>query len=126
MTGLRIIVCGGRDFTCQRTVDDALDAVRRKRGDFTLVHDGDHGASLLAACWAASRGIEAEAHPINVTDDHGHILRCKAERMRNQYVLELGTDAVVAFSEGTSAEDMCRRAEEAGVPVWRVPVRGQR
>jgi len=35
-------------------------------------------------------------------------------------MLELGTDAVVAFPGGNGTADMVRRAEAAGVPVWRV------
>lgn len=123
MTGpeahLRVIVCGGRDFTDQRTVDDALDAVRRKRGDFVLVHGGAQGADLLAGLWAASRGVEFEAHPA-AWAQHGR----RAGPMRNQYMLDLGADAVVALPGGRGTADMVRRAEAAGVPVWRVPVAG--
>jgi len=112
---IRVIVCGGRDFTDQRVVDDTLDRVHRKHGAFTLVHGGAQGADLLAALWAASRGVEAEGHPA-AWAVHGRAAGPK----RNQYMLELGTDAVVAFPGGRCTADMVRRARGAGVPVWEV------
>lgn len=116
---IRVIVCGGRDFTARETVDAALDAVRRKRGDFTLVHGGAQGADLLAGLWAVARGVEVEVHPA-AWAQHGR----RAGPLRNQYMLDLGADAVVAFPGGRGTADMVARAEAAGVPVWRVPVGG--
>ncbi|MGB0731782.1 MAG: DUF2493 domain-containing protein [Miltoncostaeaceae bacterium] len=112
---IRVIVCGGRDYLDREAVDAALDAVHRKHGAFTLVHGGANGADLLAGLWAASRGVEFEVHPAAWTQ-HGK----RAGPMRNQHMLELGTDAVVAFPGGRGTADMVSRAEKAGVPVWRV------
>ena len=100
---IRVIVCGGRDFTDQRVVDNALDAVLRKHGAIALlcgrVGAEVSGASLLSLLWAASRSVDAHPYPAGTLP---------------------GADAAVACTGG---DDMAACAEAAGVPVWRVPAR---
>ena len=112
---IRVIICGGRHCVEQEAIDGALDRVLRKHPGFTLIHGGTQGVALLASLWAASRSVATECHPAATEGDHD-----TNEARRNQYMLELGTDAVVAFPGEASTADMVRRAEAAGVPVWRV------
>ena len=111
---IRVIVCGGKAFADQRTIEESLDAVRRKRGDFEAVVVGSGSASLLASLWAVSRGLKHEWHE-PAWGAHG----ARAGRIANQFALDLGADAVVAFPGPAVVDHMVEIARSAGVPVWR-------
>lgn len=110
---IRVVVCGGQDFTDQRTIDAALDAVRRRHEAFEVVAVGSSGPALIATLWAASRGLPFEQHEPMATPDG------TAWEQLNRYVVDLGTDAVVAFPGRGATEHMVGVAEASGVPVWR-------
>ena len=60
---MRLLVCGGRDYSDQRTLFRALDKLMTKRQVVTLIHGAATGADSLAGQWAESRGIEQIACP---------------------------------------------------------------
>lgn len=113
--GLRVLVCGGRDFGDGLMLDDALSRVRHHRGVSHLIHGGARGADALADVWARYHGV-----PRSVFFAQWHTHGKAAGPIRNQRMLDEGKlDLVVAFPGGRGTEDMVRRATEAGVRVWR-------
>ena len=112
---MRILVCGGRDYTDKESVFRALDAVHAKRGITRIIHGDARGADSLGKEWALSRGIPHIPFPAD-WNKHGK----RAGPIRNQQIIDEGKpDGVVAFPGGVGTADMCRRAEAAGVKVWK-------
>ena len=112
---LRIIVCGGRDYRDRQAVFDALDRLHAKRGIDFLIQGVADGADYLAWQWANERGVPCGSYPAH-WDEHGK----RAGPIRNQKMIEEGkADGVVAFPGGAGTADLVRRAEAAGITVWR-------
>jgi len=109
-----IIVCGGRNYQDRERVFAALDRAHAKRRITLLVHGGAPGADTLAGEWAKERGVWVQVFEAD-WDRHGKA----AGPMRNQAMLDAGCGGVIAFPGGSGTADMCRRAERAGVKVWR-------
>jgi hypothetical protein len=122
VSGIRLLVCGGRHFLDRDRVFAALDRVDARHPIGVLIHGGARGADKLAAEWAARRGIPAEEYPAQ-WDLHGR----GAGPIRNRQMLEEGRPhAVVAFPGndhtavlGVGTADMVGRAAAAALPVWR-------
>jgi predicted Rossmann-fold nucleotide-binding protein len=111
---MRVLVCGGRDYTDRGAVYLALDRLHEKRGIDVVIHGAARGADTLAADWAAANGVPAEPYPADWSRGR------QAGPVRNQLMLDQGRpDGVVAFPGGAGTADMCRRAEAAGLRVWR-------
>jgi hypothetical protein len=111
---MKLIVCGGREWSSVGLTYRALDAVVKKRGVELIITGCARGADSLAVAWATSRGV---AHTVYRADWDG--LGRRAGAVRNQQMLDQGKpDGVVAFPGGRGTADMVRRALEAGVPVW--------
>ena len=115
MSGLRILVCGGRDYSDSRAVYRALDRIRAERGIAVLIHGAARGADSIAARWAEQENVATLAFPAD-WEQHGRAAGPK----RNQQMLDEGRpDGVVAFPGGVGTADMVRRAQAAGIGVWR-------
>jgi hypothetical protein len=112
--GKRIIVCGGRGYTDRERVNQALDAAHAKSPIAVIVHGGASGADTLAKLWAQERGILREEYPAR-WHEHGRA----AGPVRNQQMADCGADGCIAFPGGRGTTDMVRRAQEAGIPVWK-------
>lgn len=112
--GLRVLVCGGRDYEDWATLRSALINLRAERG-IALIIQGGHwsGADKMAGIWAAQRGI-----PCARMDAHWNALGRKAGPRRNQWMIDLlRPDLVLAFPGGAGTADMIRRARASGIPV---------
>lgn len=106
----RVLVCGGRNYRQQSSVDMVLDALPRPS---VIIHGAARGADTLAAKWAANRGIPTEAYPAD-WDAYGN----NAGGMRNTQMLQQGRPhVVVAFPGGTGTANMIRQSRHAGIPV---------
>jgi hypothetical protein len=115
MIMLRLLVCGGRDYTDRTRVFKALDTVNARRGISLLIHGGAPGADSLAGEWAKLRKVEVKVYPAD-WDTHGKA----AGPLRNQQMIDDGKpDAVVSLPGGVGTADMTQRAEAAGLKVWR-------
>lgn len=113
---MRIVVTGGRDFNDIGAIDMALDAVRRKHGDFTLINGCARGADTLCRQWASDRGLPCDDFPAD-WNKYGK----GAGHIRNQKMIDEGKpDALVAFKGGRGTADMVRRCKSVGMPVWEV------
>lgn len=110
---MRVLVCGGRDYSDQRTLFRALDKLMTKRQVVTLIHGAAPGADSLAGQWAEARGIEQIACPAE-WEKHGK----RAGPLRNAHMLTLKPDGLVAFPGGRGTADMVMQAINAGLNVW--------
>lgn len=129
---MRILVTGSRDWADRNAVYRALNQVCDDFGlnyppdeygntmpdpsRITVVHGHcPTGADQIADDWCIGAFFEAERHPAD-WDRHGKA----AGPIRNQEMVDLGADLVLAFpargiSRGTW--DCVDRAREAGIPV---------
>jgi hypothetical protein len=115
MSGLVLIVCGGRDFEDSRKVWDALDELKSQRGVAKIKHGGCRtGADAIAHRWAEEYGIAIEVYDAD-WERNGKA----AGPIRNQAMADSGADGCVAFPGGRGTSDMVRRAEGASIKVWR-------
>lgn len=110
---MRVLVCGGRDFTDREWLYSVLDSLPSK--PMYVIHGGAAGADKMAGEWAKSRFIPALVFEAD-WKQHGRA----AGPIRNQFMLDEGhPDLVIAFPGGRGTADMVRKAEAAGVPVMR-------
>lgn len=118
---MRVLVCGGRDYTNRDAVFATLDVLKKQYGQLTIIQGGEPGADSLASEWAFA---QPSCHLINEPADwkkHGK----SAGPIRNQLMLDLHKpELVVAFPGGHGTTDMVRRAQKAKVPVILVGPQG--
>lgn len=110
---VRVLVCGGRDYSDKTAVWGWLQAVHLSCGIAAIIEGGATGADALAASWAAAESVPVEHFPAD-WETHGRA----AGPLRNQRMLDEGKpDVVMAFPGGRGTADMVRRAKAACVPV---------
>jgi hypothetical protein len=123
--GKVVLVCGGREYDDEATLDAALSATHSKLGIALLVQGGQQrkkgsrtvGADWLAKQWAMKRGIQTCTFDAN-WDSLGR----PAGPRRNEAMTHfLSIDVGVAFPGGTGTEGMSAILEAKGITVWRVP-----
>jgi len=110
---IKILVCGGRDYTDEATVFKTLDYYLGKYGSVYIIQGGARGADALAKKWAQDRKqkwTEFKADWANLGKHAGPI--------RNKVMLETSKpDFVVAFKGGKGTQNMISLARAAGVSV---------
>jgi hypothetical protein len=110
---LRILVCGGRDFTDVELLYRTLDEIAIIHGIARVVTGLAAGTDLAADGWAEWRKISRGGYKIRRPHEDGY--------QRNQRMLDSEPiDLVVAFPGGNGTADMVRRAQRAGIPVKEV------
>lgn len=124
---MRILVCGGRDYTDQDFVYQTLDRLHKQYGFDVVIEGNAHGVDRMAGYWARRRRLDNVKESVTQADydKHGRYL---APKVRNQRMLDKhNPDLVVAFPGGGGTMDMVARALRAGVRVERVkaPAQGQ-
>jgi hypothetical protein len=111
-TGMKLLVCGGRDFAGQTELWAALDALSPKE----VCQGGARGADELAGLWAAERGVPCSVFKAD-WETHGKA----AGPIRNAEMLKaFKPTLVLATPGGRGTDDMVRRSRKAGVPVLRL------
>ena len=117
MEGLRVLVCGGRNYHNQEHVWTTLSELDAKQPFGLLIHGAATGADRLAQTWALNRLIPDREFDSNWPKYGG-----AAGAIRNQHMIEEGKpDLVVAFSGGPGTGDLVQRAKLHGVKVIEVP-----
>lgn len=130
---MKVLVCGGRDYSDQERVFQVLDYLDLNRSPIRLViHGAAKGADALGKKWAETRGVEDDAYPalwdwleasnavIKRTRD-GRPYNANAGPDRNAKMLSHGKpDLVVAFPGGRGTDDMTEKARAFGVKVLEV------
>lgn len=113
---MRVLVCGGRDYSDDKKVSETLEQIDRENQIKVLIEGGARGADCLAASWASSASIKVHTFKAD-WKTHGR----PAGVIRNQKMLDIGKpDLVVAFPGGRGTADMVRRAKTAGVRVLEI------
>lgn len=131
---MKVLVCGGRKYWKMFEMTAILDKLNKERVIHFIIHGDAPGADRLAGQWADRRGILCKPYPAdwdNITrpgavvrnrKGYGTQYDAAAGHVRNQKMLDVEKpDLVVAFPGGDGTQDMIRRAEAAGVKVFRVP-----
>ncbi len=117
---MRVLVCGGRDYSDRDHVNNELIRLNHQRGPFfVVIHGAATGADHEAMLWAEMMGIKHK--PVAAEwEKHGKA----AGPMRNQRMIDEGKPAlVIAFPGGNGTADCVRRAEKAGIEVIRIKPR---
>lgn len=119
---MRILVCGGRNFSDRDLVFDALYKIAPERPpdeygntlpDCTIIHGGAKGADSIADEWAVVNWTGLEIYKAD-WNTHGKA----AGAIRNRRMLRDGKpDVVVAFPGGRGTADMVKIAQAAGIKV---------
>lgn len=112
---MRIMVTGSRTWSSRACIEQALFGCMVKYDGLVVIAGGAPGADRLAAQVCEDLGVQFEEYP---ADWDG--LGPKAGFVRNQAMIEMSIDGVVAFWDGTSkgtrhAVDL---AVKRGITVW--------
>lgn len=114
---MRVLVCGGRNYSDATVLKGVLDGLQRTYGRLTIIQGGATGADAIARDWAYE---QPSAHLINEAANwsaHGRA----AGPIRNQRMIdEHKPDLVVAAPGGRGTSDMVRRAKAAGIKIYRI------
>lgn len=104
---MRVLVCGGRDYTDKVRMSRILSRHHISH----LIHGAARGADTLAAEWAISRNIPTSPYPAD-WDKYGK----SAGYIRNSKMLKKGKpDLVIAFPGGKGTASMIRLTKSAKV-----------
>lgn len=112
---MRLLVCGGRDFTDRALLHQVLDTLP---SDFIdcIIHGAARGADTLAGEYAGIIYAKELRFPAE-WDKYGR----SAGAVRNQQMLTEGKPTlVIAFPGGAGTRNMITLARRAGVPVLEV------
>ena len=127
---IKILVCGGRDYTDHVTFNRELIKSLAHEGlveepcftNLTIIHGAARGADTLAHLFCKMFGIKEKAYP--VTADDWDLHGKKAGILRNIKMLSENPDIlyVVAFPGGSGTEHMKNLAIKRRIEVFTVPV----
>ena len=109
----KLLITGGREFKDREGAFALLDRAHAKFKITHLIHGDARGADRIAAEWAVSRGVQVVACPANW--EH---YKNAAGPIRNQYMIELCPDAVLAFPGGKGTKNMVEQAARHNVTVY--------
>lgn len=106
---MRVLVCGGRDFTDAALVDKVLSRAHARRPIAAIIQGGARGADQLAAEWARNHQV-----PVETFNADWKTYGKGAGMIRNQRMLDdAAPDYVVALPGGRGTADMVARARNA-------------
>lgn len=129
---MKLLVCGGRNYTNPAMVYRTLDDLHRRRPVTEFIQGGANGADKLAKQWAMTKPEImrweckaawtdlSHADAIIKTRHDGTQYDAMAGHRRNARMLEWKPDLVVAFPGGDGTADMVKQARAAGVEVIEV------
>jgi hypothetical protein len=117
MKSIRVCVCGGRDFNDQEFVFKTLDHLLSKNNynEVTLINGAMRGVDNLSSQWGFQYPdyVTIVEVPAN-WNKYGNA----AGPLRNQKMIDLGFDLLIAFPGGSGTKDMKKRAKKACIPVY--------
>lgn len=118
---MRVLVCGGRDYSDYDTVCKTLDEIinlpfEEAYTKVVIIHGMARGADALADKYAVNRYIPVESYPAD-WEKHGRA----AGHVRNKQMLDEGKpDLVIAFPGGKGTANMVEQAQKAGIKVVQI------
>ena len=110
--GTLVAIAGGKDVQDPAAVIAKLDQTRAKYADIVLVHGGGPGVERIAARWAERNGVDQVVCKPD-WDRHGRA----APFRRNEELLQLLPQGVLAFPGSGITENLVDRARQLGIPV---------
>lgn len=106
---MKLLVCGGRTFTAQRTLNKKLDELAPD----CILEGGASGADYFGRRYATDRGLPLMEMPANWS-----FYGKSAGPIRNRWMLEFGMpDLVLACPGGPGTNNMKELARKAGLEV---------
>lgn len=112
---MKILVCGGRDFSDKEHLFLTLSTIHKETPITLLIHGNARGADTLAGQWAQENNI-----PCHVFPAQWHIYGLRAGIMRNKQMLDKGKpDFVLAFPGGFGTAHMMSATIATQVPLRR-------
>jgi hypothetical protein len=118
---MKILVCGGRDFTDIEFLYTWLNSFAAEQNDKRdrikiLIHGDARGADRLAHGWAVLSRVQPVRCPA-LWDDEPQGWGTRAGAVRNEAMLLLAPDVVIAFPGGDGTAHMVRIATRAHIKV---------
>lgn len=115
---MKVLVCGGRDYTDKEQVFLCLDKIKQILGDdLRICHGGARGADSLAGEWAQSRNVSCTVFPADWAS-HGR----SAGPLRNlQMLVTFQPDYILDFPGGKGTRDMLKKASHAKITRFEFP-----
>ena len=115
---MRVLVCGGRDYSDENLLWSTLDRVHEKYGDDLVIIHGscETGADDLAEKWAKDRQCDYMGFPAKWRKQRRAAGPIRNKRMRDK----TKPDACIAFKGGTGTKGMIELMREVGVEPWLV------
>jgi hypothetical protein len=110
---MKILVCGGRNYSDEHSVYNFLDEIHKSRKVSLVIHGGATGADTFAGKWAKNLGI-----PTKVFLPDWNKFYKAAGPIRNKEMLSIGKpDLVVAFPGKVGSQNMRDQTIKAGVEL---------
>lgn len=117
---MKILVCGGRDFTNVHLLHKTLDHLLKEYKFDTIIEGDARGADRMAGRWADENHLEHLIFPAQ-WQKFGN----RAGPIRNLQMLDEGKpDLVIAFPGGKGTAHMVKIARGRGIRVLEVKDRG--
>lgn len=110
---MRVLVCGGRDFSDAPTVCSVLNEIHRRRNIDLIIHGAARGADKLAEEYAISRNIRF----VRFKAEWGRYGGAAGPIRNKRMLIEGRPDLVVAFKGGRGTRNMIDLAYRHDVPV---------
>lgn len=119
---MKILICGGRDFTDQEYVNRALRRLAQVYGRFDIIEGGQRtkdsdtgkiigGADYWAYAWGKANDFTVRTYPAD-WKTHGNY----AGPIRNKQMLDVeAPDLVAAFKGGAGTKNMLRQAAKRDI-----------
>lgn len=118
MKGIRVLVCGGRDFTNMKVLDKYLSILVPWMYVDVLIHGGARGADLLSAKWVSKLFPSV---PIEEYKADWDTFGKSAGYLRNKQMLDEGKpNYVIAFPGGKGTANMVKQAQDAGIKTFEI------
>lgn len=111
---MRVLVCGGRDFTDKESAFAILDAYHSTIPITQIIEGGALGADRIGRDWAVANGVPHQTFPAD-WERYGR----SAGPVRNQQMLDEGKpDFVLAFPGGKGTANMVKLSKAAKIPTF--------
>lgn len=112
--GIRLLVCGGRNFDDVEFATHVLCTIHNKYKIDKIIEGEARGADTIAKYWSEEFIGPPEGYPADWST-----YKKRAGPIRNKQMLDEGVpDVVLAFAGERGTADMVSQAEKRDVPVW--------
>jgi phosphomannomutase len=110
---MRVLVCGGRDFTDTEFIYSTLDKFAKYNHIDCIIEGDARGVDRIAGYWARKNRIDL----YRVAADWDRYRKAAGYIRNKQMLNEYHPDLVIAFPGGVGTAMMVKLAREAGVEV---------